>query len=323
MGLNLKDPSVHNGLSGKMLAKGDHFEVDGIPVTPVNDAGQWNPYQVAEITVKDVAGKVIAKTQATVPTSDEINCAKCHKGANSFDDIIQKHNSMHKSVVLKAPVLCASCHPSPALGSPAPKNGQKYLSLAIHKSHAARKAACYDCHPGNKTQCNRSISHTATDGKCTTCHGDMNKVASTIQSGGRIPWVNEPKCSECHGKGSIAEVDTHTELYRNAKGHGGVYCASCHGSPHAMVPSNQASDNYQAIQYQGKSKTIGSCAVCHKGSKGGGEINDFAEEHGGSNPEKKTACNVCHTSVPTNTQKWPHSFQWKNRTSSGTTIVAK
>jgi hypothetical protein len=309
-GLNLVDANVHNRLSGQMVARTDHFEVDGIPVTPVDDAGTWNPFQVAEITIKDANGTTIAQTQATVPTSDDINCAKCH-GNNAFADILQKHDSMHgTNLQNQAPVLCASCHASPALGMTSSTNN--YLSKVIHKSHASRGAACYDCHPGQQTSCNRSKAHTAPDGNCTTCHGDMNNVANTIATGSRIPWVNEPKCATCHS--GIPEIDTGTILYRNSTGHGKVYCTSCHSSPHAMVPSTEASDNYQAMQYQEKAKTIGSCGVCHSGSKGAsGEIGDFGEQHGGSNPERKTACNICHTSVPTQTSKWPHAYQWKNR----------
>jgi len=126
---------------------------------------------------------------------------------------------------------------------------------------------------------------------------------------GRIPWTEEPKCSDCHG--GVAEVDSGSTLYRKAAGHGGLNCAACHGSPHAMVPSTQASDNYQAIQYQGKALSLGSCAVCHSGSRGDG-LGEFLEEHGGTgNP---SACAVCHTRITTtNATLWPHHFEWKNR----------
>ena len=67
---------------------------------------------------------------------------------------------------------------------------------------------------------------------------------------GRIPWANEPKCVTCHL--GVAQVDTRNTLYRNVTGHGGIYCANCHSSPHALVPSSQLADNYQALQYQGK-----------------------------------------------------------------------
>jgi len=62
-GLNLVDPNIQNGLSGEMKAGTDHFEANGIPVTPVDDNGVWNPYQVAEITVKDPQGRIIAWTK--------------------------------------------------------------------------------------------------------------------------------------------------------------------------------------------------------------------------------------------------------------------
>jgi hypothetical protein len=75
-GLNLDNPAINNGLSGAMVMKADHFQVNGIPVTLVNDSGVWSPFQAAIITVKDQAGNLLATTRTTVPTSDEINCAK-------------------------------------------------------------------------------------------------------------------------------------------------------------------------------------------------------------------------------------------------------
>jgi len=309
-GLNLVDPAIHNGLSGVMVAKSGHFEVDGIPVTPVDDGNNWNPYQVAQVTVKGAGGQVVAQTQCTVPTSDEINCSRCHTAANPFQDILQKHDAEHgTNLTGQPPVLCAGCHGSPALGLLDPGDG--YLSQVIHGAHADRDATCYDCHPGALTQCNRSEPHTTADGNCTTCHGDMSQVAGSIE-GGRVPWASEPRCVDCHF--GVPEVDTGAELYRNATGHHGVYCISCHGSPHAMVPSREYSDNYQALQYMESVNTIGSCGVCHSGSKGASsEIDEFGEHHGGSNPEQATVCNVCHTATPTDLSQWPHEYAWTVR----------
>lgn len=323
-GLNLEDPTVNNGLSGTMLVKGDHFQVNGIPVTPIDDSGVWNPYQVVEVTVKDGSGTVVAQTQATVPTSDEIRCDKCHlpsaaNNNNAFLDVLQKHDKLHTPpdglLVPSAPVLCARCHGAPELGTDGPGDAGIYLSAAIHKAHAARTApdgspiSCFDCHPGSITRCNRSLSHTASNGNCTTCHGSIRQIAYSIISSSRIPWVHEPKCASCHG--GVAEVDTADTLYRNAKGHGSVYCAGCHGSPHAMVPSRESKDNYQAMQYQGAAKSISSCGGCHNGSRVSGS-SDFLSTHGnGSTP---SACNVCHTGITSaDMSKWPHQYQWHNR----------
>jgi len=310
-GLNLKDPNRNNGLSGTMVVYGNHFEVNGIPLTPVDDNGQWNPYQVMEITARNGSGTIIAQTRTTVPTSDEIHCDKCHGGSNPFLDILEKHDDeIGTDLVNNQPVLCASCHGSPVLGGSGKGAAGIYLSEAIHGSHADRGAGCYDCHPGANTQCNRSLAHNgdnAADGNCEACHGTMQQVANSINEG-RIPWESEPRCVDCHT--GVAEVDTGTTLYRNADGHGGLNCAACHGSPHAMIPSREAVDNYQAIQYQEKALTIGSCGVCHDNSRGEGS-GEFLEEHGSNN---ETACNICHTVVTTNdTSLWPHQYQWRGR----------
>jgi len=314
-GLNLVDPNIHNGLSGTMVAKTGYFIAAGIPLSPINDDGTWNPFQIAQITVKDASGKTVAQTVATAPVSDEINCARCH-GADAFTDILRKHDASNATNLLASqPILCASCHGDPALG--AAKAATKYLSDAIHGFHATvdPQPVCYDCHPGQVTQCARSLAHTAADGNCQACHGSLAQVSSSIAAG-RVPWASEPKCVTCHP--NVAEVDTQATLYRNATGHGGVYCASCHSSPHAMVPTRIQLDNYQALQYEGAAKSIGSCGACHPSSRGQGAGGDFLEEHGGTNPRVPSACSICHTSVPANTAQWPHAFQWRATPGTGT-----
>jgi hypothetical protein len=302
-----------NGLSGNMTAAGDHFIAEGIPVVPVNDADVYNPYQVAEITVKDGSGNTLTQTRTTVPVSDEISCAKCH-GSDAFTAILSSHDDAfgtNFSATGNQPVLCASCHPSPALGINT--GSQMYLSRAIHGSHASKPGiTCYDCHPGSTAKCNRSIKHTSDNGNCTTCHGDMANVASTIAAG-RIPWATEPLCVTCHT--GVTGVNTGVTLFRNSQGHGDMYCSACHGSPHAMYPSSEASDNYQSKQYQGFSnviKTIGSCGVCHNSSRGESKLSEFEEVHGRTNPEEIIGCSACHTSISATIARWPHAYTWKD-----------
>jgi hypothetical protein len=81
-----------------------------------------------------------------------------------------------------------------------------------------------------------------------------------------------------------------------------------------MYPSRELSDNYQPSQYQSskKIKTIGSCGYCHSNSKGEGATGEFAEVHGGTNPEISIGCRVCHTSLSTTTASWPHAYKWTN-----------
>lgn len=314
-GLNLEDPALSNGLAGGMIVKGSRFVVNGIPLTPINDAGVWNPYQTGIITVKDGTGAVVAKTNIVVPTSDEINCSKCHGATNAFGDILLKHDAKFKTnLTSSAPVLCASCHGSPALGQAGPGSAGTYMSEAIHASHANRNASCYDCHPGATTKCNRSIAHTDAAGACTNCHGSMANVAATIKAKGRLPWANEPACTQCHK--NVPGVDIGGALFRDSEGHGQMACVACHNSPHAMLPSNVPGDSYTAVYYQGKEaavKAIGSCGACHSSSHGDG-FSGWFDKHGKPGAEVQSACNVCHTGFQNPTQaNFPHQFQWNSR----------
>lgn len=269
-----------NGLSGKMTRMSGYFEATGIPVLPYNDAMKWDPYQHATLTMSGTG--ISGKTTIVVPVSDEMNCQKCHssggagaKGINTptlEGNILTLHDKREGTKLMsKRPVLCASCHSDNALGAAGVK-GIPSLSYAMHVKHASlsSRPACQDCHPGAKTQCNRSaiggMGPVGTDPKCANCHGDLKKVAADLKAG-RRPWIDEPTCAQCHG----AKYATGSTLYRNAKGHGGVFCVACHNSPHAWLPSNRSDDNLQAMGLQGNNHALGykACNVCHTDGRKG------------------------------------------------------
>jgi len=96
---------------------------------------------------------------------------------------------------------------------------------------------------------------------CQTCHGDVSNVGNTIENG-RQPWLQEPQCgaATCHGSNYAEEPG---KLFRKSKGHGGLICSTCHGSPHAIFTSENGRDNLQNISLQGFSGTLRKCEVCH------------------------------------------------------------
>jgi hypothetical protein len=269
------------GLSGTMALNGDHYEAVGIPVLPLDDQMKWNPYQTAVVRLKTADGKYVATSSVTLPVSDELRCDKCHGPGGDAGgytspvieiNILRSHDA-HNATQLEAqavqqntPVLCAQCHSDNALGM-AGTAGVKSLSEAMHGWHSgisSDQPACYDCHPGANTQCNRTAIDpmgrvSLTDPGCERCHGDLATVAASITAG-RAPWVNEPACAQCHG----TNHDTAGVLYRNAKGgHGGLYCCTCHNSPHAYWPSRMSQDNTQPMAYQGTPNAIRNCSACH------------------------------------------------------------
>jgi hypothetical protein len=90
---------------------------------------------------------------------------------------------------------------------------------------------------------------------CISCHGGLATVATNPN-----PWLNEPRCDSCHNTGQFNQDQA---LYRFSKGHGGLYCESCHDSPHAIAPSREANDAIKFLQLQGANGPLQNCSVCH------------------------------------------------------------
>ena len=283
-----------NSLSGKMQVVGDHFEATGIPVLPYDNRMNWNPFQTAVIKMKNARGGLLKTIQVTLPVSDEIHCDMCHMqggdgtvnlpvdpntGLTGTVDanlnILMTHDYYHgqngttttgQNLVASQPVLCAKCHSSNALGPWGIGDGtSKSVSLAMHGWHngvdRASDATCYSCHPGELTQCLRTgvggMGYLGTTPTCQNglCHGGISGMGDPA----RNPWVTEPNCEQCHG----SNYSTSGNLYRNSTGHGGVYCAACHNSPHAWWPSKLWADNMQPTKLQRAPYAIGDCKVCH------------------------------------------------------------
>lgn len=258
-----------NGLSGTMTPHVDKWEVTGIPLTPVDDAGRVNPYQLSTITVHKEGTGQVAQTQTVLPVSFELSCNVCHgdpaAGTNVEVDVLRDHDRLHNTQLeLNQPVFCAGCHSDPALGAPG-EPGLPSFSSAMHTSHADRLNdlpidfgnSCYACHPGRRAQCQRDI-HSSVGLDCMDCHGQMSDVGNPA----RTPWVDEPSCGDCHTRPGF-DFEQPGTLYRNSIGHGGVACFACHGSPHAITPATTEADNLQAILHQGVPGVISDCTVCH------------------------------------------------------------
>jgi hypothetical protein len=255
------------------------FVATGIPITPYDDDGTWDPFGAATITVTDSStGATLVTTKVVAPISTELNCAVCHGSSDPFLNIMQVHDKNSGTTLVADRAngtlhLCAECHADNALGLPG-KAGVKNLSLAMHGFHKDKMNTtadpstpdCYNCHPGPKTRCLRGVMFHAGQ-ECKDCHGDMNGMAADLAAG-RQPWLQEPKCGSCHGDKHQENPNT---LYRNStlknspdpKMDGQVYCEACHNSTHAEYSSTNPADNVIPQQLQGDSYWIWNCYVCH------------------------------------------------------------
>lgn len=310
-----------------------YWEAIGIPTVPFDDAGNRNPYPMAKIVVKDASGNVVASTTAVLAVSDELTCSTCHaSGSNAAAqpaagwendpdpakdmkfNILKKHDdrwdvslylpllkaagfnyqaSLYLTAKGGAPVLCAACHATNALGAPG-MAGVKALTADMHTLHGplinpatgvsldnatTPNGSCYLCHPGLQTKCQRGAMNKVA---CFDCHGNLTKVGAAQRQG----WIDLPSCQMCHINGTrysttfdstgMWRVSADTtfatnlnqpamgkSLYKLSTGHGGLYCAACHGSQHAEFPSLQANDNLYSTGLQGYTGKIVECTVCH------------------------------------------------------------
>ncbi len=269
------------GLAGDMDPKGDHFMAEGIPLTEYSDSAPTvrNPYQLATVIAYDQAsGQELARTITVAPVSTEMRCDNCHKdgGVEGIatgrvdTNILTFHDQEnqgdyppgHQTALMnRRPVLCAECHASNALGAPG-LPGVPSLSNAIHRKHAEEAGipntteGCYNCHPGPTTQCLRDVMTQKQEvSGCPECHGSLAQVGQNAS-----PWLSEPKCDTCHSQG---QYNLNQPLYRHSTEHGGIYCAACHDSPHAIAPSREPNDAIKFIAWQGHAGTLATCTVCH------------------------------------------------------------
>jgi hypothetical protein len=267
------------GMAGEMDVHGDHFTAEGIPLTEFRDSDPTKPYpyQLADVIAYDVTtNKELARAKVVAPVSTEMNCDDCHYDGGVEDistggietNILTLHDKEnqekyppgHEGALMdRRPILCAECHASNALGAvglPEVPN----LSDAIHNKHAEEMSStlegCYKCHPGPQTQCLRDVMSTKHGMECKDCHGDMKQVAENPD-----PWLNEPRCDNAACHGSAYQQDQ--VLYRQSKEHGGIYCAACHDSPHAIAPGREVNDGIKFRDLQGFYDTLQTCTVCH------------------------------------------------------------
>lgn len=356
------------------------FTAQGIPVTSRTNAGRTSYYPMFRVqAVSRANGSVLGYTDAVTPVSDEMNCASCHNtggtaarvagvtwssntnlGLQYRENVLKLHDLRRGTNLWSTrPVLCASCHYSPALdlagtGPTGAQVGRSFLSSAMHGRHGRDmanttagapilagndRAACYSCHPGSTTRCLRGAMGNA-GMQCQNCHGGMLAVAGAVASPTgtrRTPWLDEARCQSCHTGDAtnhqtvagimspdairmttafnpadpsatprLAPTSRFAEnapLYRNSRGHGGVFCEGCHNSTHAEWPSSETNDNLTAQQVQGHGGVIAECASCHTtvprtpnggphgmhtiGAQWVTDHHDYAEHH-------LSECRACH-----------------------------
>ena len=246
-------PGTANIPQGMNFSTTDNtFLATGIPITPYADSGVTNYYSMMRLTATDNAGKVLATTDIVLPTSDEMNCAKCHASnsnvaakpsagwVNDPDpardtklNILRKHDDRFQATALfqsaaskvgynpvgllttvaSKRVLCAQCHGSNAL-SMAGVSGIQPLTAAMHTLHSGVVDPATGATMNSGTTRNTCYScHPGTKTQC--LRGAMGTLLAS--NGGHAI-----ECQSCHG--TMAAVgSSNRQGWFNEPG-----CQSCH-----------------------------------------------------------------------------------------------
>jgi len=206
------------------------FAADGVPILPVDDAGQLNPYPLMRVSATSPAGgATLASLDVVLPVASEADCQNCHAlgeiaapvaspldfiapdDINDPNSVLQaaKHNilALHDAehgtdLLQQTPVLCARCHYSAALDlagtGPAGDQLNRPTMSAVMHGH----------------------------------HGRLTDPASgdpLFPSEGAM----EQTCYQCH-PGNV------TRCLRGAMGGAGIECKDCHGSMLAVGNATRA-----------------------------------------------------------------------------------
>ncbi len=204
------------------------FAADGVPILPIDDAGQLNAYPLMRVNASlPATGESVARLDVVLPVASEADCQNCHAlgeiaapvssplnfvmpgDINDPNSVLQaaKHNILvlhddeHNTNLLnETPVLCASCHYSAALdlagGGPVGAQLNKPKMSEVMHGH----------------------------------HGELtdNTGALLFPTDGTL----EETCYQCH-PGKV------TKCLRGAMGGAGIDCVDCHGSMQAVGRSTR------------------------------------------------------------------------------------
>jgi len=195
------------------------FEAEGIPIIPLDDAGNHNRYPLMRLTATDkTSGAALASLDVVLPVSEETTCSDCHATGGtatraagitwsaasnleiqSRENILLLHDSrMGTNLMAAKPVLCAGCHYSPALdlagtGPSGAQVGKATMSSAMHAYHSSRMVNAAGVPYADRWVAQGGTPPSPQEQSCYLCH--PGKSTQCL----RGAMTNAVTCQNCHG----------------------------------------------------------------------------------------------------------------------------
>ncbi|NTV96513.1 MAG: hypothetical protein HGA75_14040 [Thiobacillus sp.] len=233
------------------------FVAEGIPITPVDDAGTKNPYPLVKVVAKDGSGKQIASARVVLPVSDEMSCKSCHASTSSSNTAQQAARPAagwiydgnaerdYRRNILRL-------HDEKSAGSAAFQSAltaKGYSPGLLASADSGRPVLCAACHASNALPGTGIAGIKPLTQSMHAKHGTVIDPTNGLQLDATS---NRSACYQCH-PGST------TKCLRGAMSASSMQCQSCHGKMSNVGSSTRVGwfdqPNCQACHHDGKRET--------------------------------------------------------------------
>lgn len=316
------------------------FKAEGIPITPIDDAGRVNRYPLMRLQATDKAsGSSLATLDIVLPVSEETTCSDCHAtglaatrdpgitwSANadleiqSRENVLLLHDARESTQLMNTrPVLCAGCHYSPALdlsgaGPSGGQLGKPTLSAAMHDFHASRMRAADGSPLDDRWLTQGAVPPAPGRQACYSCHPGRDTRCL------RGAMTDSVTCQNCHGGMAAVggrtpltaggSLDGKNDLRRRRPWTDLPRCQSCHtgdASTHVTLAdaSQMATDGIRTLVAFDTQDAAASprAATASRFAENAGTLFRYSKGHGG------VGCEGCHNSTHA---IWPNPDAFHN-----------
>ncbi len=208
------------------------FYAEGVPITPVDDAGRTNGYPMMRLVARSRAGVVLATTDVALPVSTGLDCRACHaSGAPSVGrpsggwvwetdpdrdyklNVLRKHDDRHLGSEVYSNVLSQAGYDNDGLYATVTRLHKPILCVRCHSSSDVPNSGLPEMRPltevlhakhsyVNDPKRGFPLSFYHDNSVCLTCHaGPEDRYLrgvhrQTVQADGTFAM----QCQSCHGE---------------------------------------------------------------------------------------------------------------------------
>ncbi len=304
------------------------YQAEGIPLTPIDDDGELNPYPLMRVTARNQAGAVLASTVTSVPVSQELDCRLCHESGGSpfarptggwvFDadplrdnrlNILKLHDERHLGEPLYDSALATRGLNSSGMLESVLSDNKPVLCDACHGSNALpgtgmpgiapMSQVIHGVHDGVVDASGKVLQNNPERSSCYTCHPGFETQCMRGAMGKAIGDDGQfaMSCQSCHGSFDAVGDPNRIAWFEEPD------CQSCH--------TGSATNNSGEIRFTSVFDENGDVRIPASNLFAtqqdvpdvGFDLYRFSEGHGG------LQCSACHGSPHA---IWPTAFENDN-----------